>query len=163
MRIIKKNVYYCEFCRKKSLRSLKNHELHCTGNPERECGLCEVAGIANDTKEIIEKIKAEILATKPEEIIDQTRDNRLIGYIVNYSIFQEIERKIDWCPACYLSILRQCKIKKFISKTLINKASLECDNLSHKMPEDDFIYTYDFKKDMNMYWAEINANRQPEY
>jgi len=41
MRTIKKSVYYCDFCKKHSLRSLKKHEAHCTLNPRRSCGLCE--------------------------------------------------------------------------------------------------------------------------
>ena len=40
MKTVKKNVYYCDFCKKRSLRSLKTHETHCTGNPDRHCQLC---------------------------------------------------------------------------------------------------------------------------
>ncbi|MCK5346673.1 MAG: hypothetical protein KAR20_24855, partial [Candidatus Heimdallarchaeota archaeon] len=51
MRVVKKNVYYCDFCKKKGLRSLKIHEKHCTANPDRECRLCDNQSI----KPIIEK------------------------------------------------------------------------------------------------------------
>ena len=41
MRREKKWVYYCDFCKKRSLRSLKTHEAHCTLNPGRSCRLCK--------------------------------------------------------------------------------------------------------------------------
>ena len=51
MKVVKKNVYYCDYCNKKGLRSLKAHEKHCTANPDRECRLCDNPSV----KEIIEK------------------------------------------------------------------------------------------------------------
>ena len=38
-----KKVFYCEFCKKKSLatHSMLKHEKHCTLNPKRECRLCK--------------------------------------------------------------------------------------------------------------------------
>ncbi len=38
-----KNVYYCDFCKKHSLASwaMKEHEKHCTLNPDRICRVCD--------------------------------------------------------------------------------------------------------------------------
>jgi hypothetical protein len=38
-----KKVYYCEFCKKKTMtiNSMTLHEKHCTLNPNRECRLCK--------------------------------------------------------------------------------------------------------------------------
>jgi hypothetical protein len=56
MKIIKKNVYYCDHCKKKGLSAvhIRNHEGRCTNNPDRWCGACENA----NTKEIVEALKA---------------------------------------------------------------------------------------------------------
>jgi len=55
VRVIKKNVYYCDYCKKRSLRSLKNHELRCTGNPNRECGVCKAK--AGELLPLIEQLR----------------------------------------------------------------------------------------------------------
>lgn len=47
MKVKTKQVYYCDFCKKKSMSSfsMKKHEAVCTLNPERRCGLCNRKGI----------------------------------------------------------------------------------------------------------------------
>jgi len=85
MKIIIKKVYYCDYCKKHSLRSLTKHEEHCTLNPNRVCGFC---GNQSDLNPIIEKLG---LKAKIKHHID-----------VN-----EIYLEIDYeCPACTLAIIR---------------------------------------------------------
>jgi hypothetical protein len=48
MKVKIKKVYYCDFCRKHSLRSLVKHEEHCTANPNRKCGLCKKNGVPTE-------------------------------------------------------------------------------------------------------------------
>jgi hypothetical protein len=87
MRTITKKVFYCDFCKKHSLRSdcTKSHEEHCTLNPDRQCGLCDNQdlGIAFD----IEEIKETDLWTSRKILITG-----------------------DECPCCVLSFVRRNKI-----------------------------------------------------
>ena len=48
MKVKIKKVYYCDFCRKHSLRPLVKHEEHCTANPNRKCGLCKKSGVPTE-------------------------------------------------------------------------------------------------------------------
>jgi len=82
MRVVKKNVYYCDFCKKHSLLPLTKHERHCTGNPNRECRLCDNAPIAP----IIEKYNSKLSS----EFTLQT-------------IIDELDYE---CPNCILAIIR---------------------------------------------------------
>ncbi len=52
MKIVKKNVYYCEFCDKHGLSSyhIRKHERGCTKNPDRKCGFCGAEGIPTKYK-----------------------------------------------------------------------------------------------------------------
>ena len=90
MKTLKKNVYYCDFCKKRSLRSLKNHEAHCTGNPDRTCRLCAAV---RDYRALMGKLPftkdddcefGENIGVKSDELMD------LVG----------------GCPACALTVLR---------------------------------------------------------
>ena len=50
MKILIKKVYYCDYCKKKkglSASAMTLHERHCTLNPNRICGVCEVYNIRN--------------------------------------------------------------------------------------------------------------------
>jgi hypothetical protein len=51
MIVVKKNVYYCEYCKKRSLASfsMKRHEKRCTMNPKRQCGVCKLLGNTEPT------------------------------------------------------------------------------------------------------------------
>lgn len=78
-----KKVYYCEFCKKRSLRkdSMEKHEKYCTLNPDRICRLCGEL----DIKPLIEKCKSlPITENTVSEILDEC----------------------DCCPNCTLAVLR---------------------------------------------------------
>ena len=83
-----KKVYYCEYCKKHSLRSLEKHEKHCTKNPNRECRLCERT---ESLILIIQHYKEKITFNK-------------YGYI--YPGLSGIRDEVDDCPICILTILR---------------------------------------------------------
>lgn len=78
-----KKVYYCEFCKKRSLRkdTMIKHEKHCTLNPNRICRLCGVINI----KPLIEKYKSLPIT---EDSVSQILD------------------ECDCCPNCTLTVLR---------------------------------------------------------
>jgi len=57
MFIVKKSVFYCDFCRKYKLTSyaMKVHEKHCTMNPDR---VCRMTGCCNKSCPICEFAEA---------------------------------------------------------------------------------------------------------
>lgn len=104
MKSVKKFVYYCDHCKKRSLSKfhMNKHENGCTLNPKRECKLCE----GTDIPKITESIK------KRYHILDS--ENKEYGF--NFSTVQWIGepvtiKEIEWiaggCPNCMLAIIRQ--------------------------------------------------------
>jgi hypothetical protein len=129
VKVIKKNVYYCDFCKKKSLRSLKNHEKHCTGNPDRECRLCETSSI----REIINKYRKyiKVIESKPDEFGMITGK---VEYKKEFTL-QDIINELDYkCPNCILTILRCVGLNRFYFG---NK------------------YKFDYKKALGEWWGEV--------
>lgn len=116
MKIVKKNVYYCEHCSKKGLAAnhIRNHEGRCTNNPHRYCGVCEMSGHTSVT---VERLKMRftladnpIVAFRDHEDVydpDANYDEKLVTWIGEPITLQEIRRLADDCPACILAILRQ--------------------------------------------------------
>lgn len=114
MKIIKKNVYYCNFCNKRGLSSywMRQHEEHCTMNPNRHCNMCE-----RDTKKVINEIEGEAGATlyriEGRQISDLRRLIVEAGCMeegkmppqLNKDTTQWLVREIG-CPLCTLSFLR---------------------------------------------------------
>ena len=95
MKIVKKNVYYCDHCKKHYLskRSCIDHELHCTKNPGRKCKMCDfVCESGGDSGESL----ANLIA-----ILD---DDNLSGS----EAIKKVREMTD-CPICILSAIRQCK------------------------------------------------------
>ena len=99
MKTLKKSIYYCDFCKKNGLMAyhIKEHEKHCTANPNRECGMCDCKGL------------------QPFEIVEIKMEYE---GIVKGVIFDDED-----CPACFLAFVRQNKTqgytreKKFWSYT----------------------------------------------
>lgn len=104
MRIKTKKVYYCDYCKKHSLRSLTTHEKHCTGNPNRECRLeCDTV----DLPGLIEKYKSQLI-TK----------NDTLGFLelVEKPSIKDIKNDTGHCPNCTLAIMRCAEIGYYYSK-----------------------------------------------
>jgi len=139
MKTIKKNVYYCDFCKKKSLRSLKTHEKHCTANPDRECRLCEGQSIGP----IIDKYKAyfEVKETKINEPLWETSNKIEVLYHKEFTL-EDIINELDYvCPNCILAIIRCLGLNRFYF---------------------DKKYAFDYKKSLDEWWGEINKAAQEE-
>ena len=135
MKVKKKCVYYCDFCSKKSLRSLKIHEKHCTANPDRECRLCDNKSI----KPIIEKYKKYFYI---REITENhfPFDLKIQVVYKKKFILEDIINELDYiCPNCILAIIR-------------------CLGLNHYYMGDKF--KYDYKKELDKWWAIINEEEQ---
>ncbi len=136
MKVIKKNVYYCDFCNKRMLSawSMAKHEKHCTANPNRECRLCKNNP---DIKTFIEELKSRF------EVKETTNDNGFTEQKVIWKgkeiTMNEIEAFTDSCPMCTFAILRQTKLNYSVFK-----------------------FNYDFEKKLSEWWAEVNE-REREY
>ena len=90
MRKEKKWVYYCDFCKKRGLRSLKIHEAHCTLNPQRSCRLCKSKF---DYPDLVNKLKFT------------TEEGEWPGN--HYKIqATDLMDPVEGCPICALTILR---------------------------------------------------------
>jgi len=100
MKIEMKKVYYCDYCKKHSLRPLIDHELHCTMNPDRKCGLC---GRTTSLSPIIEIIK--------ENMKYDTGPDSLSGkVIIDKPRMEDVFDEVDDCPMCVFAILRQARL-----------------------------------------------------
>jgi len=103
MKIKIKKIYYCSFCKKKSLRkdTIINHEKRCTLNINRECRVCSsvLCIKQKDIKPIIKRFAGSGELQEKE------------GLDIKY-ILREIGKDFD-CPACILTILRILNIKTY--------------------------------------------------
>lgn len=89
MRVVKKKVYYCEYCdKKKGLHPywVRKHEEGCTANPNRKCGMCG--------RESFKKLLAKYLIDL--KLKNEPTEERV----------EQIKKEIG-CPACILALLRQ--------------------------------------------------------
>ena len=129
--------YYCEYCKKSggSKYHMANHEKHCTLNPDRECGMCELMDEA-------QKKMSELLNCLPEPESFKLEEFGWVTYPgLDKAIEEampELREKTNGCPACIMAALRQKEIpvpmvesfdyKKEFNALLqeINEANAEC-------------------------------------
>lgn len=133
MRTVKKNVYYCDFCKKHSLRPLDGHEERCTANPNRKCNMHDEQ---YDLPKLIKKFSAQI---KTETI---TGGDCSGIKIIKCPKLEDIQDSVESCPMCTLTILR-------------------CAGLCHFEFMEKL--KFDFKKAVRDWWeAENDAQLQQE-
>ena len=101
-------MHYCEFCRKKGMSAyyMKKHELGCTLNPHRVCGMCAIISLGASADEMpptLEQLKAVVDRTK-ERIQDALGSDAL------YAIDKKRLTEATDCPACILAVLRQTDV-----------------------------------------------------
>lgn len=129
MRVVKKNVYYCDYCNKRSLRSLINHEKHCTANPNRTCRLCERESI----KEIIDKYRKLFVIKEVDALTESTLK---VEYLKEFNL-ESIRHELEYnCPTCLLAIIR-------------------CVGLNRYYFGDKF--KFDYQKELAEWWQRTNA------
>jgi hypothetical protein len=134
MKVVKKNVYYCEFCKKKGLSGghMQQHEKNCTANPDRYCRACGTESI----KEIIEGFKSRF---KLEPFMIEDPEGNFVGedFKVIWTgepvTLDEVLKSVDHCPNCVFTIIRQCKFNWHYFKDA---------------------FAYDYKKDLASYMIE---------
>ncbi len=141
MIVRKKNVYYCEYCKKKSLRSLKTHEKHCTANPDRECRLCDNKPI----KPIIEKYQKYFYIEKVEHVSFGITEEELRVIFLKEFTLRDLVNELDYiCPNCILALIRCLGLNRWYM---------------------DKKYKFDYQKALANWWAKANEeqNRQDYY
>ena len=124
MKTIKKTVYYCEFCKKTGLSSghMKHHETHCTGNINRQCGMC---GDQPNYIELVAKYKAQMKFHVTETSDDfDTYKSLIVDAKPN---IDDIDTDCGECPICTFTVIRLCGLfdwewdTKFDLKTRIQE------------------------------------------
>ena len=142
MRTKRKIVYYCDFCKKKSLRSLKVHEKHCTANPDRECRLCDNKSI----KPIIEKYRKYFYIRETRKrLFEGWEYSNIMPVFKKKFTLKDLVNELDYiCPNCILAIIR-------------------CLGLNRRYFQEKFKFNY--KKALDNWWKIINdeARRQDEH
>lgn len=130
--------FYCDFCGKGGCYSsnMRRHEEHCTLNPNRKCGLCE---IARETPKPI----AELVALLPDpkqyerhEPADAPLHYGTDLYDAINAALPELRNVTGNCPACIFAALRQ-------------------SGLPLEMADG-----FQFKQELADFWQETNADRR---
>ena len=92
MKVKKRKVYYCDYCKKceLTLQSMRLHEKHCTKNPNRQCRLCGAT-------------------STPQGLQISVEHGAMVPFVPEKT-FREIEQAAGGCPVCIFSIFRQAEI-----------------------------------------------------
>ena len=138
MKTKRKIVYYCDFCTKKSLRSLKIHEKHCTANPGRECRLCDNKSV----RPIIDKYRGYFyLREVKRRSIEDWNPSHIIPVFKKKFTLKDIINELDYeCPNCILAIIR-------------------CLGLNRYYFKGKFEY-FDYKKELDKWWETIREEQR---
>jgi hypothetical protein len=135
MRTKKVNRYWCDFCNKGMLSSsgMKNHENHCTKNPNRACKVCSlIDSVTIDMTTLI-----SILPSSIAYHADYTNSELYRKlYVDTEAAMPKLREITNNCPACIMAALRQ-------------------SNIPVPMVE-----SFDFTSEMKEIFAEENENRK---
>jgi hypothetical protein len=109
MKTIKKNVYYCDFCKKRGLASgaMKKHEERCTMNPNRICGVCKML---EETQAPIEKLKAAVPDVSAFVVESDMLSLSGDASAALNAALPGLARVANDCPACIMAAYRQSKV-----------------------------------------------------
>ena len=140
----KVNRYYCEYCTKSncSAGAMSKHEKHCTKNPDRKCGMCDVM------EEDQQSISDMLALFPPIDTIKGTYENDGYSnsedwiYTDNLQIaIKNLRDLVNNCPACILAAIRQAGIPVPLISDFDYKK--EVDEIWDKMREQDAQNEYD--------------------
>ena len=135
MRKVKRWRYYCDYCKKVSGNAghMKSHEKHCTANPNRICGMCNVLQV---TQKSIEELKKELRRIVKKFSSLPFSESILMDMATNEKAVDEFREFTNGCPACMLAAIRQI--------------------------EEEPILSLDFKKECKDFWSDINERDYQE-
>ncbi|MEN6426073.1 MAG: hypothetical protein ABFE13_11960 [Phycisphaerales bacterium] len=119
MRTERVNRYYCDFCKKSgcSAYHIRRHEERCTLNPGRKCGM------PHEMMTTPEALEAAVWAIPDVRQFAITTDGDTGDGWTFYSIpddvvdktLADLEDRLDGCPVCVYSALRQAGWAGFIT------------------------------------------------
>jgi len=141
MKTIKKNVYYCDFCKKKGLSggAISKHEKHCTGNVNRTCRMCGNSHRMNIPELVKElKLRFRVLPENERKWDEESTAQELIEWHSSKITLKEIEDYSEGCPSCTLTIIRGLNI----------------------LPYEDFGFNY--KQEVASWWEMVNEQAREE-
>lgn len=103
-------VHYCEFCRKRSFTkpAMIRHELGCTLNPNRVCGMCAIESEAAEQDDPVAKPLPELIELC--KTFDSGWSPTNYGHDMESHQKQNTEKlreAANGCPACMLAAIRQ--------------------------------------------------------
>ena len=105
MKTKKMTVFYCEFCGRHRLRSVKAHEETCTLNPQRRCKLCGAP--AGSIDPIIEKYWKKFIVFEIKECDEEALVSTNQAIYLEPFTWRDVSFDVGGCPICCLAILRQ--------------------------------------------------------
>jgi hypothetical protein len=135
MKIVRKAVYYCDHCKKRSLSAghMRKHEERCTKNPNRKCGMCAMREAEQPDLKVLMAMLPDpgkhLWFNEAARIPDVSMEEAL------EPIWDAFWKAAKECPACAMAALRQ----KGVPVSCATK--------------------FDFKKECAAIWAEVNAVR----
>ena len=128
--------YYCDYCKKAGCSGwhMKNHELHCTMNPNRDCRVCDLIGAAQvPISDLIAVLPDPTLLLQYDTGPDgEDQGQHWEDWGVDAAI-EKLREMTEHCPACIMAALRQAGIPVPLAST------------------------FRFKKEMEDVWSDINA------
>lgn len=129
MKKVKRWRYYCDFCKKAGGQphAMREHEKHCTMNPERDCRMCDsFGGGGASLPELIAfvKEKAETVHWSGEDQDFKLLDNDDLA---------KLRDMAEGCPACMLAALRLTRTHAELDFKKESKAIWDMVNEQHAM------------------------------
>ena len=142
MRQAKRWRYYCDFCKKSGGRKdcIVKHERGCTARPDRTCGLCEHCGEVQPELSSLTGFIDTYCKDLPRYEIEDHNPHREMLSVSGDKLDPMVEglgKLANECPACMLAALRQAETETYSN--------------------------FKFKERLDAWWAEENANREPDY
>ena len=139
MKAKKKWRYYCDFCKKVggSKPGMERHELRCTANPNRVCGMCVAL---DQTQPKIQDLLDSLPTLQELELPHGTIFSFRVlaeGHAYNVPDIKKLRLVSGGCPACMLAALRQRGLTEIIDKDV-----------------------FDYQKECSEAWKEVNHAEQ---
>ena len=139
MKVVKKNVYYCDFCKKKGMSGshISVDEKHCTANPDRSCRMCE----GRDIREVVDKYKKYfyIRTISSKNVFDDAVIQ--VVYLTKFTL-QDLKNELEYeCPNCLLTLIRCLGLNRYYFKG---------------------VFKFDYKEMLGDWWQEHNDRAREE-
>ena len=137
MKIIRKNVYYCEFCKKSGCAAghMAKHERRCTRNPNRECGVCRLIEGELSSEPVAGRVA--LLPDPAPFVLHKGSDpvySEELTAAANAAL-QSLRLECEDCPACILAAIRQSGIPVWM------------------------VSDFDYRSEMENVWQEVKESR----